>query len=93
VGKSARWIPICCPTMSLRKRLPNNMPARFTDARELLSDLLDRHESGTVSPIGYPDYSAFADVVAMDKFARETAKRRPPARSGSQTARDGIAIR
>jgi hypothetical protein len=47
------------------------MPARFTDARELLSDLLDRHEAGTVSPIGYPDYSAFADVVAMDKFARE----------------------
>jgi hypothetical protein len=57
--------------MSLRKRLPNNMPARFTDARELLSDLLDRHEAGTVSPIGYPDYSAFADVLAMDKFARE----------------------
>jgi hypothetical protein len=57
--------------MSLRRRLPNNMPARFTDARELLSDLLDRHEAGTASPIGYPDYSAFADVVAMDRFAKE----------------------
>lgn len=43
----------------------------FTDARALLGDLLDRHESGVASPIGYPDYSAFADVVAIDRFNRE----------------------
>jgi len=47
------------------------MPARFTDARELMNDLLDRHEAGTASPIGYPDYSGFTDVVAIDKFAKE----------------------
>jgi hypothetical protein len=47
------------------------MPSRFTDARELMVDLLDRYEAGTASPIGYPDYSGFPDVVAIDKFAKE----------------------
>jgi len=47
------------------------MPSRFTDARELMSDLLDRYEAGTASPISYPDYSGFPDVVAIDKFAKE----------------------
>jgi Uncharacterized protein conserved in bacteria C-term(DUF2220) len=47
------------------------MPAGFTDARALLGSLLDRHEAGTVSPIGYPDYSGFSDVVAIDTFAKE----------------------
>lgn len=47
------------------------MPSRFTDARELMSDLLDRYETGTASPISYPDYSGFPDVVAIDKFAKE----------------------
>ena len=47
------------------------MSRRFTNARALLGDLLDRHESGVASPIGYPDYSGFADVVAIDKFNRE----------------------
>lgn len=47
------------------------MPSRFTDARELMSDLLDRYETGTASPISYPDYSGFPDVVAIDKFAEE----------------------
>jgi Uncharacterized protein conserved in bacteria C-term(DUF2220) len=47
------------------------MPSQFTDARELMGDLLDRHEAGTASPIGYPDYSGFPDVVAIDKFANE----------------------
>jgi hypothetical protein len=47
------------------------MSRGFTDARALLGDLLDRHESGAASPIGYPDYEAFADVVAMDKFSSE----------------------
>ena len=31
------------------------MPSRFTDARELMSDLLDRYEAGTASPISYLD--------------------------------------
>jgi hypothetical protein len=47
------------------------MSRRFTDARALLGDLLDRHEGGVASPIGYPDYSGFADVVAIDRFNRE----------------------
>ncbi len=47
------------------------MPSRFTDARELMSDLLNRYEAGTASPVGYPDYPGFADVLAIDKFARE----------------------
>ena len=47
------------------------MPSRFTDARELMSDLLDRYEAGTASPISHPDYSGFPDVVAIDKFAKE----------------------
>src|SRR5947208_15258397 len=46
------------------------MVRRFTDAKVLLGDLLDRHESGVASPIGYPDYSGFADVVAIDAFNR-----------------------
>src|SRR3979411_1045089 len=46
------------------------MPSRFTDARELMSDLLDRYEAGTASPVGYPDYPGFADVLAIDKFAQ-----------------------
>lgn len=36
-----------------------------------MGDLLDRHEAGTASPIGYPDYPGFADVVAIDKFTKE----------------------
>ena len=47
------------------------MSRRFTEARALLGDLLDRHENGAASPIGYPDYAGFADVVAMDRFIRD----------------------
>jgi Uncharacterized protein conserved in bacteria C-term(DUF2220) len=47
------------------------MPGRFTDAKQLLGDLLDRHEAGTANPIGYPDYPGFRDVVAIDRFAKE----------------------
>lgn len=47
------------------------MPKRFTDARSLMADLLDRHESGSESPIGYPDYEGFVDVVQLDRFAKE----------------------
>src|ERR1700730_4932215 len=47
------------------------MPRRFTDARLLMADLLDRHEGGAESPIGYPDYDGFVDVAQMDRFARE----------------------
>jgi hypothetical protein len=47
------------------------MSRRFTDAQALLAHLLDRHEAGTASPIGYPDYPAFVSVVATDAFIRE----------------------
>ena len=47
------------------------MPRNFTDAKELLGDLLDRYEGGTASPIGYPDYSAFADVSEIDRFVKK----------------------
>jgi hypothetical protein len=47
------------------------MARRFADARKLLGDLLDRHEAGAASPIGYPAYSEFADVSAIDRFVRE----------------------
>ncbi|WP_375779214.1 Wadjet anti-phage system protein JetD domain-containing protein [Bradyrhizobium sp. ma5] len=47
------------------------MPRQFTDARLLMSDLLDRYEGGTDSPIAYPDYDGFADVAQMDKFIRD----------------------
>ena len=50
------------------------MPRRFTDARELLSDLLDRHEEGTANPFAYPDYAGFADVSDMDQFLSELVK-------------------
>ena len=47
------------------------MSRRFADARALMGDLLDRHEEGTANPVGYPDYSAFADVVQIDNFSKE----------------------
>lgn len=47
------------------------MHRRFTDARSLMADLLDRHEGGTESPIGYPDYDGFVDVAQIDRFAKE----------------------
>jgi len=47
------------------------MPRKFTDAKALLADLLDRYEGGTASPIGYPDYPAFASVLAADAFMKE----------------------
>jgi hypothetical protein len=47
------------------------MPRRFTDAKALMADLLDRHEAGAASPIGYPDYPEFVDVVVMDSFTKE----------------------
>ena len=47
------------------------MPRRFTDARALLGDLLDRHEAGAANPIGSPDYEEFADIVAQDSFVRQ----------------------
>jgi hypothetical protein len=50
------------------------MPRLFTDAKELLGDLLDRFETGTASPIGYPDYGAFASVVDADAFLKEIAR-------------------
>ncbi len=47
------------------------MPRRFIDARQLMEDLLDRHEGGAENPIGYPDYDGFVDVAQMDRFTRE----------------------
>ena len=47
------------------------MPRRFTDAMELLGDLVDRYEGGIASPIGYPDYTAFADVSEIDSFVKK----------------------
>jgi hypothetical protein len=51
------------------------MPRRhYKDARELLADLLDRHEKGTASPIVHPDDSAFADVSELDRFVNELSE-------------------
>jgi hypothetical protein len=36
-----------------------------------MGDLLNRYEDGTADPIGYPDYSAFADVSEADRFLKE----------------------
>jgi Wadjet protein JetD, C-terminal len=47
------------------------MPRRFTDARALLGDLLDRYEEGKAAPIAYPDDEAFADVSEIDRFVNE----------------------
>jgi hypothetical protein len=47
------------------------MSRKFTEARALLADLLDRYEGGTESPIAYPDYPAFASVPAVDAFIKE----------------------
>ena len=47
------------------------MPRRFTDATALFADLLNRHETGTESPIAYPDYASFASVVAADNFIKD----------------------
>lgn len=47
------------------------MPRRFTDAKELLGDLLDRFEAGAASPIAHPDYAAFPSVVAADAFLKQ----------------------
>lgn len=47
------------------------MPRRFVDARQLLGDLLDRHEAGTANPIAHPDHTAFRSVVEADAFQRE----------------------
>ena len=49
-------------------------PRRYTDARELLGDLLDRHEKGTASPIVHPDDADFADVSALDRFVNELSE-------------------
>jgi hypothetical protein len=47
------------------------MARRFTDAKALLGDLLDRYETGTARPVAYPDYGTFASVVAADAFLKE----------------------
>lgn len=47
------------------------MPRRFTDAADLLGNLLDRHEAGAAAPLAYPDYAAFSSVNAADEFIRD----------------------
>lgn len=47
------------------------MARRFIDARQLLSDLLDRHEGGAASPIAHPDHTTFPSVVDADAFLKE----------------------
>ena len=49
-------------------------PQHYTDARELLGDLLDRNEKGTASPIVHPDDADFADVSALDRFVNELSE-------------------
>jgi hypothetical protein len=51
--------------------LPRRHRRYFADARDLMGDLLDRYEGGTADPIGYPDYSAFADVSELDRFVKK----------------------
>jgi Wadjet anti plasmid transformation system JetA-like protein len=51
------------------------MPRRFTDARELMGDLLDRYEGGaSANPLAYPDYSGFADISAIDLFVKQLSE-------------------
>jgi Uncharacterized protein conserved in bacteria C-term(DUF2220) len=50
------------------------MSRRFTDARQLLDDLLDRFEGGTASPIAYPDYAGFGSVPDTDRFLKEIGR-------------------
>ncbi|NIA70987.1 hypothetical protein HBA54_20515 [Pelagibius litoralis] len=47
------------------------MARKFTDARVLLHDLLDRYERGAERPYGYPDRAGFPSVSTMDAFDRE----------------------
>src|SRR5215471_13071547 len=47
------------------------MPRRFTDARALLHDLLDRYEAGTPTPRAHLDDEAFADVSELDRFVKQ----------------------
>lgn len=46
------------------------MTRRFTDARELLGDLLDRYEGGSPRPIAKLDHENFADVSELDRFVK-----------------------
>jgi hypothetical protein len=51
------------------------MARRFTDAHELLGDLLDRYEAGTASPIAHPaDDSNFDDVSHLDRFVNQLSE-------------------
>ena len=50
------------------------MARRFVDARELLGDLLDRHETGAARPIARPNHAGFPSVVAADAFAKDLAR-------------------
>jgi hypothetical protein len=47
---------------------------RFTDARELLGDLLDSYERGAASPFAYPDFSGVANISEVDRFVKELSE-------------------
>lgn len=47
------------------------MARQFSDARALLSHLLDRREDGVADPIAYPDFSSPDSVAAIDAFMRQ----------------------
>ncbi len=49
------------------------MARKFTDATVLVHDLLNRRESGTESPVAYPDHEGFPTVTAADAFLKAVA--------------------
>ncbi len=50
------------------------MARTFTDANELLADLLLRHERGSIAPFAKPDRHGFASVADYDEFTRRLAE-------------------
>ncbi len=66
------------------------MARRFTTARALLDDLLDRAEAGIAGPMAYPDHAGFPSVTAADSFLCDIAA---AARDGAVTLAHGTGPR
>ncbi|WP_407154018.1 Wadjet anti-phage system protein JetD domain-containing protein [Bradyrhizobium sp. STM 3557] len=47
------------------------MGRRFSDARALMSYLLDRREDGVADPIARPDFSSLGDISEIDRFVSQ----------------------
>jgi Uncharacterized protein conserved in bacteria N-term (DUF3322) len=47
------------------------MASQFSDAKALLSYLLDRREDGIADPIARPDFSPLANITEVDRFIRQ----------------------